>query len=182
MMLQLHHSLSNNGNALLDQKHPPGPRRQCQQSCSHGLRKHRWPHKSVGNKEKSSRNAFFCSCSSVYNRHFCIVSWFCLLHIYLIAFYCCSSQGRKQMSHFNFTYSAVSKLLGVFNLFNLTTKLDGTVNVADGKLSHGTHQVTCVLFPKWWQCPLSSIMAWGPNRAAILSQITLVSTGVASAL
>lgn len=85
------------------------------------------------------------------------------------------------MSHFNFTYSAVSKLLGVFHLFNLTTKLDGTVNVADGKLSHGPHQVTCVLFPKWWQCPFSSLMAWGPNRAAILSQITLVSTGVASA-
>ena len=46
------------------------------------------------------------------------------------------------MSYFNLTYSAVSKFLTVFILFNLTTKLDGTVNIAGGKWSHATHQVT----------------------------------------
>lgn len=85
------------------------------------------------------------------------------------------------MSYFNFTYSAVSNLLTVFNLFNLITTLDGTVNIANGKLSHATQKVTSALFAKWQQCPLLSTVACGPNHAAILSQKILISTGVASA-
>lgn len=46
------------------------------------------------------------------------------------------------MSYFSFTYSAVSKLLTVFNLFNLIATLDGTVNIAKGKSSHAMQKAT----------------------------------------
>jgi len=67
------------------------------------------------------------------------MSCFFLLHMYFTAFYFCLLKRGKWMSYFNFIDSAVPKLLTAFSLLDLTTKRDGTVTIADGKLSHATH-------------------------------------------